>query len=596
MNPVETASTGTETTNTLGSGQIINANGASSVTYDLSMLMDSHEAAEEWQDRLKHLPKCHKDDDDCPTEASVEEALTVAKDLGLAWSSPVKTKHATLPLCKYLYNHLVIQCAHFQAGEAVTMIRDLAIKVGIPVNDGNSVRKQQFDVWPPMYWEDERQTFWLEGADGTWHCLAYEAIKAHLKDLGASDIGQRGGLSAIDTELVRVRHHERVRWVGPLAGQPTGLLKLAGFQILVPSSFKLIQPVPGDWEPIKSMIGQLLGEEQLPYFKAELKLGAEAYRDGSNQPGHMMIFCGPVDSMKSYIQHHVITPLWGGRSADARRYLADRTDFNSDLAAAEHCYLDDAKPYGDWMSRHDFAEALKGFIVNRQMSVHRKQKEAITLPSWTRITMSINDDEVALRSMPDITASLSDKIHLFKAYSVNLAMPNRTHAERRAFDAAVQAALPGFLAELYAWEIPAELLGGRFGVKHYHNQRLLEELDALSDESKLMELIDVSSLVCSSEPDWKDLPVWIGKAEVLHQELCSDRSTRFAAERLLGWRNATGTLLGKLAKKRPERVAYWFHRRGGEPVREWVIRLSQPDPAPDHARSRRRNTGGDLEN
>jgi hypothetical protein len=314
----------------------------------------------------------------------------------------------------------------------------------------------------------------------------------------------------------------------------------------------------------------MLGKVQFKFFCANLKICYEALRDDRSQSGQMMVLCGPRDCFKSFVQHEIITPVWGGRSADAARYMMGRTEFNAELCGAEHVFLDDAKPYGNWLSRHDFAENLKGLIVGKVTSLHTKHKMAINVKPRYRVTMSINDDETALRSLPDISESFEDKVHLFQCRGFKLPMPNQTATEKAAFEAAVRAELPAFIYRLLEWPIPEEMLGERFGVKHYHNPELLAKVQAMSDESRLDELIESADLLTMNG-------VWKGSAIELHSRLTSDSVYGKQAANLLSWNNATGTLLGRLAKSKPEKYQPNFHKVNGKPKRDWIIHLESTD-------------------
>ena len=65
---------------------------------------------------------------------------------------------------------------------------------------------------------------------------------------------------------------------------------------------------------------------------------------------------------------------------------------------------------------------------------------------------------------------------------------------------------------------------------------------------------------------------WTGSAEQLKAELCQSHAVGKQAEKLLGWMNATGTLLGHLAKREPDK--YVSNQVGKSRGRIWTICLN----------------------
>ena len=427
------------------------------------------------------------------------------------------------------------------------------------------VVKSRLNV-PTIYYDRYSGKYWHTTDDGKWQAVkdadaAKLLVAAGMSRMTPPDLS----LTEVDQHMLNIRNENGIDWAGPLAGYRAGLQEMQGNRILVTSSFNLIEPHEGEWPVIYEILNGMLGEDQFQYFCATLKIFYEALRDNRGQQGQMMILCGPKDCLKSFVQHHIITLVWGGRSADASRYLSGRTEFNSELCGAEHVFLDDAKPYGNWLSRHDYAENLKSIIVGKTTSLHGKHKTAINVNIRCRITMSINDDETSLRSMPHISESFEDKVHLFHCRNFKLPMPNQTADEKTAFDAAVKAELPAFVYSLLNWSIPQDLLGVRFGVKHFHDPQLVGDLQEMTDEAQLDELIENVSLNTSNG-------LWTGSAVELHSQLISNFKYGKQAAKLLAWNNATGSLLGRLAKQKPSKYEPDVHKIGGKSTRRWIIR------------------------
>jgi hypothetical protein len=100
-------------------------------------------------------------------------------------------------------------------------------------------------------------------------------------------------------------------------------------------------------------------------------------------------------------------------------------------------------------------------------------------------------------------------------------------------------------------------------VTHYHHPHLLEALDGMSPEMRLLELIDAEIFGDSGRDQWR------GTAFDLESELKhEDSRCRYEARQLLTWGNAVGTYLGRLMKKHPRRFSYDRSNHS----REWVIK------------------------
>jgi hypothetical protein len=236
--------------------------------------------------------------------------------------------------------------------------------------------------------------------------------------------------------------------------------------------------------------------------------------------------------------------------------MSDKTTFNADLIGAEHLMIEDEVASTDNRTRRHFGARMKDFTVNQMQSCHPKNGQAISLTPFWRLSISLNEEPENLLILPPIDESLADKIMLIRTRKLPMPMPTGTLAERAAFWNKLVSELPAFLHSLLNMEIPAELRCERFGVKHYHHPDLLAAIDALAHESRLLALIDAhfwpapdeTARVKATPPTSLRLT-----AEQLEQGLF-ESAFGFEARRLLDWNNATGTYLGRLATKHPERI------------------------------------------
>jgi len=134
-----------------------------------------------------------------------------------------------------------------------------------------------------------------------------------------------------------------------------------------------------------------------------------------------------------------------------------------------------------------------------------------------------------------------------------------------AFRNALLAQLPAFVDFLQNWQIPANLVSNRFGIKYYHHPEILESLQELSPEEQLLGLIDeVVFAPGLMKTDWR------GKAAELERALktAESRSVQREAEKLLPAVNSCGRYLGRLATQHPDRVTM---HPGHARSRGWTI-------------------------
>jgi hypothetical protein len=545
----------------------------------LTMQQKAAEWNKEWQDIDKAEDWPNVLADGCEKAAVWE----------LRWGDKVGVRH-NQPITLYGFLYAYLLGKGLERKEAAAALAEALEEAGVEQGAVCDTKLK----FPPVVFVPGRSPNWqVQDKDGTYSPKSTGLLDDILEHCGMSALRVNGLQSEIGKFRAETCMTVKADWAGPLAGWRIGLHDVNGSKILVTRTYKLLEPKRGNWNLVRAILLEMLGPVQLPYFHAAGKLYYEQLRDGRSQPGQGIILCGPTDCFKSYVQHHILTPVWGGRSADAFLHTTGKTTFNLDLAKAEHLFFDDAKPFGNWLSKHDFAESLKPLIVGKLFPVHPKGIDQIHLPVKQRVSMSLNDDETALRSMPEISASFGDKIHLFKCSPPKSPFPNNTPEERQVFDELVADQLPHYIEWLLRWRIPAKIAGQRFGVKAYHNPELIKRLEELSDETRLLELVDAARLlptVTSAALDAKQVwlrtgddeekenrrkwmantDMWASTAAELAVALEDSRVKR-EAEKLLNFKGACGTLLGRLQARKNERVRS-YRPEGSSTV--WFVSLA----------------------
>jgi hypothetical protein len=305
----------------------------------------------------------------------------------------------------------------------------------------------------------------------------------------------------------------------------------------------------------------MLGPDQEVFLFGWLKVGFEALCARKPRAGQALALAGPRDCGKSLLQN-LFTDIFGSRSAKPHRYMSGATPFNGDLFCCEHLIVEDEEASTDIRARRNFGTKIKEIAANVTNSCHAKHRQAITLPTFWRVSISVNDEPENLMILPPIDESLTDKLIILKAVRHPMPMSSVSDEDREIFMVALRAELPYFVDFLTRWKIPNHLISQRYGITHFQHPDILEALGTFAPETKLLELID-DQLFSSVAPG-----SWEGSASELERELKGE-SSRVAheARQLFSFPTACGTYLGRLAKNYPNRFKDEHTRKGNQ----WTI-------------------------
>lgn len=410
------------------------------------------------------------------------------------------------------------------------------------------------------YYDDGSKDFIVRAPNNDYTRLNEGSLRRQLKQRGYCDVSpEKGALSEIQHRIAEIQMHHCVRYAAPLAGYNAGSIDVDGRLILVTESPRIIQPANGSCNVIHSFVENLLGD-QVDYFWAWLKIAYTCLLTGKHRPGQALVIAGERDCGKSLLQK-IITQVLGGRAAKPYSWMSGATDFNKHLFMAEHLVIDDEAASTNLQKRRTFGAYLKQVTGLLMQQCHGKHQTPLTLyPLW-RLSISLNDEPENMLVLPPVDTSLEDKVILLKATRAALPMPTTSHEERERFWNTLVSELPALLYDLAEWEIPDELHGGRFGVRHYHHPDLIAALRELSPEMQLLSLIDEALF---EGGDIKS-PLAVRSEELAGKLRDSEYANE--ARQVLSFYRACGTYLGRLAKTHPHRIK--AHREKG--VSYWVI-------------------------
>lgn len=407
------------------------------------------------------------------------------------------------------------------------------------------------------YYDAPTKEYYLRNTRGVWLPLNEGQFKRHLRSAGFTTKPKDGELvSQADNVILQTQNHRDIQYAGRLCGRKMGFYDEGGTRFLVTSGFELPKPTRGQWRMINAVVDGLLkssegehGDTQIAVFHGWIQTALVALAAERIQSAQALALAGPAGSGKSLLQA-LITEILGGRAAKAARYMQGATPFNGDLFEAEHLVLEDEFMSTKISDRQRLAAAIKNATVSsRLQSCHRKNRQAVTLPAWWRVSITLNDDAEAMMVLPPLDEHVQDKIILLRGSRFDFPMPMSTSAEQEAAWEQLKAEVPAYSHWLLNdFQIPAALADPRrYVVRTWHHPALRTQLESLSPESTLLDMIDEAIFP-------KEGPAWRGTAAELQRLLLADYRTEPQARRLLDWPNACGTYLGRLAHKQPDRV------------------------------------------
>ena len=369
------------------------------------------------------------------------------------------------------------------------------------------------------YFDVGRNCYWICDDRGGWIPLNETQFKRMLRHEGVSPKVLEGAyVSLLDLYLIDIQRKADVHYAGALAGYSAGVYEMGERRILVTESPRIIEPKSGQWSILNAVINGLLNDPQVdqrPYLYGWLKIGYETLRAGERRPGQALVLTGVHDCGKSLMQN-LITIILGGRAARPYQFMSGLTPFNSDLFEAEHLMIEDEQASTDIRARRNFGAQLKNITVVDWQRCHAKNRVAISLSPFWRLSVTVNDEPENLMVLPPIDDSIEDKLIILRASKFPMPMRTATLEQRKVFWQRLIDELPAFLDFLLQWEIPRELISERFGITHFHHPDILQAINNLAPEYRLLRLIE-DELFLPGETD-----AWEGSAEQLERRLCGD--------------------------------------------------------------------------
>jgi len=377
-------------------------------------------------------------------------------------------------------------------------------------NSGTS-RKSAVTCHPEVVaWYDiSRKEYLVQDGRGVWMPQNEGQFKRHCKMHGMSARTIEGAChSRFDAFVTNLQNKRGVDFAGPIAGYASGIYEDSGSRFLVTKGPKLIEPKPGDFRLLRTILQNILAgdnHDQIVFWNAWLAVALRALYAGRRAPGQAIVLFGPANCGKSLLQD-IITAILGGRQAKPYSFMTGATHFNGHLAGAEHLRVSDENPLTDMRSRRNLGAQIKNICVEASQNIEDKHRTAVTLKPFWRLSISLNDEPENLLVLPPLDEHMLDKLILLKAHKREMPMPTATNEQKENFWRALASGFPAYVHWLLnTFEIPNALVCQRFGVVHFHHPEITVELERFEAYMRLLAMID-SEIFKDNPPrePWKD--------------------------------------------------------------------------------------------
>jgi hypothetical protein len=422
-------------------------------------------------------------------------------------------------------------CYSERAGKSFCSWRDILGIEFMRQFEAAQIGKAVENVWfDNMY-------YWSRLENGRWAPNKKEDIAADLQ------IKNHLKLPQVAEALCIIRNTRRITGVFPFIHNKADVIPDdSGALFLNISTRKLIEPAKedgkfpwlADW--VESVWDKTDHDLQRDTFLAWFQRLYLSALEGNMKAGQAIVIAGGKGIGKTLFSRKVIGAALGGFT-DASNYLLSKTAFNKEAAETAVWSVDDDRGGTNWELHDNFANAVKKYVANPQIPYHPKYRDETTVTWRGRIIITCNTDLKSLGILPDVDASIEDKIMLFLA--------REDYApDFKNIEDIIRAELPYFLRWMANWKAPAEVLGDdRFGVKTYHHPVLLQATIDAAPHGLLSEMLPYA-IKHNLPNDCKEKTRWMTSVEI--RALLDADGLRSGLAKFAG--NRLGIALSRLGK------------------------------------------------
>lgn len=454
------------------------------------------------------------------------------------------------------------------------------------------------------FWENYKNRYFSRNEKQ----IARMLIEAGLSPgLSKEEIKEGRRLNEVEEAIRTIETQHVVDRAGAFSGWHAGHHYISGHSVLVTETAKIVQPkepkegVPGLPEALP--VGDYcqgwpnLGEfyntrfashekdclNQMITWAAVLRRCYEAMVAGQPLRCQAMVFAGDPSAGKS-LNFSIMTHILGGRSYKPLRYLMGRSEFNKGMLYAPILIVDDEGFDTKIASRKMLTANVKQIVATPSLSCHGKGKDEFDIMTQRIICFAVNLEQDNLMVLPPMDKDVEGKIHLFRFYHPETWPWPEQWSEERIWDL-IEREIPYFLHWLLNdFELPEGLYEQRFGVVPYHHKEVMEGLDFLSPENRVLGFIERTAL--------KESGRWSGTAQELEQEMKDSEALTFEEKRKIPSANPLlGKYLTRLSEKPKFKGRFIQRRVGKERRRIWILLSAEQLNERNRDRNTQSNSG-----
>jgi hypothetical protein len=380
------------------------------------------------------------------------------------------------------------------------------------------------------YWFDGKNYFIEDGSGGYFNDGKEDVLlDLQCRHALAARPGRHENVSESRRAMHMINTSKRVEAGIPFAFTKSKIVVHEGQRYFNTARVKPLQPADGklkwgeEFPTIAEWMEKMLGETQLKYEQAWLAYAYQNAVAGKPKRGHAHFLCGPPNCGKTLYNTVILGKLFGG-GIKASEYLCGKNDWTDYLFEYGMWLVDDEAPTESTAMHTAFTGKLKEHVANDTFLITGKYKKSGRAFWRGRISITLNDDPVSMRILPDLDMSIKDKLMIFQCSDAFKFAPDTKSI--------VEAELPYFARWLFDYKVPEKMTEVRFGVKAYINPVLEAMAHSDSRYSHISELLGMFR--CTLHED-----SWEGSASELLVVLNANEHyrvlTRDMNPRRLGW-------------------------------------------------------------
>ena len=331
---------------------------------------------------------------------------------------------------------------------------------------------------------------WYANFGGVWRKVPITGVKDYLGSVHRiPDERAEGYPSPAGFVMTHAVEHFSVDYAGNYAGYLNmGEYPIAGgHTLLITRGRKLLEAKEGDCTFLDNFLQQSFRREnQYNAFCGWMLWSILSLHQpiGQWSHGQALLAVGDTGIGKTSLQNDIINSLLTNCCADASLWLKGQSTFNEPLGEAEHWLMSDTKSSSQ-REKDEFLAGVKAAVANVWMAIHPKGRRQINLQTYRRLTITLNEEERALRIVSDLAESEAEKILMLNFEDAGKYAPNgKGGLPYPEWKTKIESQLPAFKWKLLnEFKLPEEMKHPRFGVQ-YTNPDLLKQLAAPSQKEK----------------------------------------------------------------------------------------------------------------